>query len=63
MSNTVKATLKNKKSQRGFARWKNIPKAERSKEMSKVAKGLWKKIRAGDLTTGYKKGTDKQSTS
>lgn len=41
----------NKNSQRGFARWKGVSKEERSKEMSRVAKKLWEKIRAGDLTT------------
>jgi len=40
-----------KKLGRGHARWAGISKKDRSKEMSKVAKGLWKKIREGKLTT------------
>ncbi len=39
-----------KKLGRGYARWAGISKADRSKEMSRVAKELWKKIRAGDMT-------------
>lgn len=38
-----------KKLGRGYARWKGISKEERSKEMSRVAKKLWEKIRAGEF--------------
>lgn len=44
--------MKNKKKLgRGYARWAGISKADRSKEMSRVAKELWKKIKSGNLTT------------
>ena len=35
----------------GQKRWKGISKKDRSAEMSRVAKKLWEKIRAGNLTT------------
>ena len=41
--------MKNKNSQRGYARWKGISKKDRSAEMSRVAKKLWEKIRAGKM--------------
>ena len=40
-----------KKLGRGYARWAGISKADRSKEMSRVAKKLWEKIKKGDLAT------------
>ena len=43
--------MNKKKLGRGYARWAGISKADRSKEMSRVAKELWKKIKSGNLTT------------
>lgn len=42
--------MNKKKLGRGYARWKGISKEDRSKEMSRVGKKLWDKIREGKLT-------------
>ena len=45
-----KSNATDKTSKRGYARWKGISKEKRSAEMSRVAKKLWEKIRAGEMT-------------